>query len=546
MGTSGMLDASILRRTMHTYARALRTHRDELNSLNVYPVPDGDTGTNLLLTQEAVVAALEALSPHPGFAETRQAISEASLRGARGNSGVILSQVLRGICEQLPDDGEAGAGELARAVRHASDEAYRAVAKPAEGTVLTVLRRAAEAAEAAEAPLAPGAAEGCIAVAEAALQAARSSLAGTVDTLPELQRAGVVDAGGKGIVLLLDALWAAVAGETLSEPVGPLGPVGRPSAQTPAELAFAFEVQYLLELTPDEAEAALSTLRQQLGALGDSLVIVGGGGLYNVHVHTNEPGPAIEAGIGAGSARDLSVAYLPEQAEACTAGLARAVQVAEQVSALVAVVDGEGLARTFASLGAVVVRGGPGDNPSVGELLSAIAAAPADGVLVLPNHVNVVPAAELAAAGAAGTVRVVAATTIPSGLAAAAEFNPLVEMEENAKAMSVAAERCRSGEIAVAEREVTTPVGPVRSGQWVAMTDGTVVATGDSPAEVAWSLARILASGDAELATLIVGAQVEQDQVRPVDAAVQDALPGCRVDVVDGGGRRHPFLLGVE
>ena len=318
------LDAPTLRRAMSLFAESLRSHRDELNSLNVYPVPDADTGTNLVLTQEAVERALAAATDGNLLPELCEAIARSSLMGARGNSGVILSQILRGLCQALPADGSGGSRELAIALRHGSDEAYRAVARPVEGTVLTVLRDAAGAAN--DAATSGGSLE---AVAATALEAARDSLGRTREVLPALREAGVVDAGGKGVVLLLDALSAAVAGGAPSEPAGPPGPLGRTEEPALSSLEFAHEVQYLLE-APDEA---LPALRRELDRLGDSLVVVGGGGMFNVHVHTNHPESAVEAARAFGRPREVSITTLEGRMVGCLTSQARGVRIAEQTSA---------------------------------------------------------------------------------------------------------------------------------------------------------------------------------------------------------------------
>jgi DAK2 domain fusion protein YloV len=537
------LDAAAFCRAMEAFAQALRAHRDEINSLNVYPVPDGDTGTNLLLTQEAVVSALASAPGTKGLREVGKTVARASLMGARGNSGVILSQALRGFCQELPEEGSLGPAEMAAGLDRAAQEAHGAVARPMEGTVLSVLRDAAGAAG--------GTAESggdILAVVGAALQAARGSLAVTANVLPELRRAGVVDAGGKGAVLLFDALRAALAGDAMSEPFGAFGPVGRgaPSngrARSQAHgLEHPFEVQYLLEAE----EEVVAALRRHLDHLGSSLVVVGGGGLYNVHVHTAVPDEAVDAGRSAGRVRELSVASLQEQVDACLAGEARAVRVAERACALVAVAEGEGLVRTFASLGAVVVRGGPGNNPSVGDLLAVITAGEAEGVIVLPNYRNVIPAAEQAVAEAGPTARVVPAASIPAGIAAAAAFNPLAPVDLNEAAGREAAALCRSGELVRAGRDADTPVGPVRAGEWLAFAGGAVVHAGGDAAEGALEIVRRLSGEDAEIATLIVGEQASAADRTAVEAALRRTFPHVQVDVVDGGQPRHPFLIGVE
>jgi DAK2 domain fusion protein YloV len=523
---------------MLRFTDALREHRDELNSLNVYPVPDGDTGTNMLLTQEAVWKELENV-PDGDLAALGEAIAKASLMGARGNSGVILAQALRGFCDEVCRDSSADAAGVARGLKAASAEAHRAVARPAEGTVLTVLADAAEAAaEAAErsADLAV--------VADAALEAGRLSLERTRDTLPELRAADVVDAGAKGIVLLLDSLAATVSRGDPSIPVGPLGPAAHEEASGNGgvrELDFPFEVVYLLD-APDEA---ISSLRRDLSRLGDSVVVVGGEGMFKVHVHTTAPDQVVELGEEVGRPKQVEVVDLREQVAAyCLAGEARSVRVAEEHPlALVAVADGEGLAEIFRSLGARVVRGGPGNNPSVGELLDAIDVAPAAAVVVLPNHANVVPAAERAAAQSSKAVTVIPSQSLPQGVAAAAAFHPAEEMAKNADRMLEALQSSAAGEISVAARDADTPARP---GEYLATTAGAVVQTGADAALLSVDLVRRLKTPNHELVTVYVGSDASEDEAGAVERALKDAFPDLEVEIHRGGQPGSPYLIGVE
>jgi DAK2 domain fusion protein YloV len=522
---------------MALYAQALRRHRDEINSLNVFPVPDGDTGTNMLLTQEAVERELAALDGHAStLGSLGQAISRASLMGARGNSGVILSQVLRGVCERLPTDGVAGPNELAAALTHASSEADRAVAKPMDGTVLSVLRDAARAAEATAVETTD-----CADVADAALAEARRSLATTRSVLPELRAAGVVDAGAKGLVLLFDALHAALREEPLSEPAEPPGPVGRTAEHRvpQQDLRFPFEVQYLLEA----GEVAVGALRRRLEPLGDSLVIVGGGGLYHVHVHTDDPQAVVS--VGDQGARDVSVVDLRSQVTDCIAGQARAVRVAEQVTGLVVVAEGDGLADTLRSLGAMVVGRRSDGDPLASDLVAGVEAAPGDSVVVLAELDVDVAVAEQAGSTSPKDVRVLQTRSVTAGLAAAAAFNPLLSVQENLEAMAATAVGHRSGEVVRAEEDGQTPAGGVRRGAWIGRSDGVVV-RGDGPESVAAQLAALLADDGAEIITLVTGAEATEERAAAVARAVADAVPGLKVEVVDGGQSAPPYLIGAE
>jgi DAK2 domain fusion protein YloV len=533
------LDGRVLRDVMARFSHALGQHRDELNSLNVYPVPDGDTGTNMHLTQRSVVDAIGRVDPEAPVAELGRVVAEGALMGARGNSGVILAQVLRGLWERLGEGGGASPALLADALTRAAEEAYRAVARPMEGTVLTVLSDAAAAARDAARP---GADLG--AVAEAALAASEASLERTREVLPELRAAGVVDAGAKGIVLLFDAMAAVLGGHGMTVAVGPPGPIGHVEGGDRGQLSFRYEVMYLLEGGDDGVPA----LNERLGELGDSLVVVGGGGMFKVHVHTNEPDRAVEAGRDSGTVRDVQVVDLGEQvAEHCVAGQARAVRVAEhQATALVAVADGDGLARIFRSLGAVVVPGGPGRNPSVGDLVEAIRAAPASSVVVLPNHRNVVPAAEQAAGASAKDTRVVPTRSVPAGLASAAAFNPMATLEENEKDMGSAAGATTAIEITRAARDAQTLKGSVRAGQWIGLADGEVLAVGGEPAGLAARLVGELRSEDHEVLTLVVGADPSEEEAAAVEESVRRAAADLHVEVHRGGQPHYAYLVGLE
>ena len=535
------LDASTLRRTMSLYLEALEEHREEIDSLNVFPVPDGDTGTNLLLTQRAVAEALREVADG-SLAEVGETIARAALMGARGNSGVILSQILRGLCDRLCASDEPGGPDLAAALARADEEARSAVAEPVDGTILSVLHDAAGAAGEG------GPAE----VAEAAFRAAEVSLEQTTDQLADLRDAGVVDAGGKGLVLLLDALRAALTGGGLDTRAGPLGPVGH--RETPAAVAsdYGFEVMYLLDGEPGRIPA----LRARLGEIGDSVVVVGGGGLFNTHVHTDDPDAAVAAGREVGAPHDVRVTSLDEQvAEHCLANQARATpgggtRAGEDEGGrypLVAVVEGAGLEELFRSLGAVVVRGGPGNNPAVRDLVAAIGRAPGAGtVYVLPNHRNVWPAAEAAAREVGGRVEVVHTLSAPQGIAAALAYSP----ERGAgEPMRRSVEETASARLARAEKGAETRAGTVEPGDWVAIddADGEIWAAGDDPAKVAASLARErLLGGRHELATVYVGRGGAPDEAEAIAEALRDARPGLEVEIQRGDQPRYPYLIGIE
>jgi DAK2 domain fusion protein YloV len=524
------VDARVLRDAMSRFLEALRLHRQEIDSLNVFPVPDGDTGTNMVLTQEAVSEALAGVED-ADLGVLGEVISRAALMGARGNSGVILSQILRGLCGHLGRGSSAGAEEFAEALARASDEARRAVAHPVDGTMLSVLDDAAQGARRATANGA-GPAE----VADAALRAGRESLERTRALLPALAEAGVVDAGAKGVVLLLDAFRSALREVPLSVEVGPPGPVGEPvPGRESSTERYGYEVMYLLHCD----DSAVPSLRDRLVALGDSVVVVGGGGLYNIHVHTDRPGLAVEEGTGLGRPRDIRITSLDELvAGACVAGEARAVRVEEPVitaQSLVAVVEGDGLARLFESVGATTVRGGPDGNASVDSLAEAIDRVPGVTVHLLPNDDRWVPSSRAAAAEGAKRVEVVPAVTIPQGLAAALAFDPEVSPEDNLRSMRAAADRCAAGAVAAG------------SGDWLGLCGDEIKVTGPDAGSVAAELVtRHLGAEGRELVTLYLGAAVSDQDGRGVAEAVAAAASDLEIEVHRGDQLRYQLLIGVE
>ncbi|MDQ1466257.1 MAG: fatty acid kinase, partial [Actinomycetota bacterium] len=390
MPTLTSLEPADLRQALLRFRDALRAHQEELNRLNVYPVPDGDTGTNMALTLESVSAALK--DSH-SMEEVCQAISRGSLMGARGNSGVILSQILRGIADTCRPLASVPAGDLVRGFRQAADAAYEAVMRPVEGTILTVAREIAEAIETLDSP-------SLVQVLERGADAARDAVARTPDLLPVLRDAGVVDAGGKGLTLLIDALLEVVDGRPIPEPEL----VATPAAVA-AHLAgddvsgLRYEVMYLL----DAKDETMPAFRESWASIGDSIVVVGGDGIWNCHVHTNDVGAAVEAGIDAGRPHQIRITDLMEQVEE-----ERWVREAEVVAdlneaaanwspvttAVVAVGVGDGVRRLLTSLGVQrVVAGGQSMNPSTAQILEAVEACSAASVVVLPNNKNIIAVA---------------------------------------------------------------------------------------------------------------------------------------------------------
>jgi DAK2 domain fusion protein YloV len=569
------LGATHLAATMATYGHVLRLHQEALNALNVYPVPDGDTGTNMALTLESVVAALAALegfegldtsdpSPSiagdPGSAEKRVAVCKAvahgSLMGARGNSGVILCQLLRGLTGVLAEgDEDADGPTLARGLAAASDAARQAVLRPVEGTILTVARAAAEGAE----QCALGGAS-LVEVLDASQRAAAEALARTPEQLPVLAQAGVVDAGGAGYLLLLDSFLSVVDGRALPPVPAVTAPAWAGVADALPEAGFEteepgagndlrYEVMYFLE-APDHTMRAF---KEVWAGIGDSIVVVGGEGLWNCHIHTNDVGASIEAALDAGRPRDIRVTDLADQVEEERwvregAGIpAGADAEPPPRTAVVAVANGEGIGRIFRSLGVhYFVAGGQSMNPSTAQILEVVESVPSAEVVLLPNNDNIRPVAMQVCELSSKTVRVVPTSGIVEGFAALLEYDPEAGAPDNAASMAESARRVVAGEVTRAVRDATGPAGPIHTGDWMGLSRDGVEVVGDSVAEATCGLLGKLLHDDHELVTLIEGEGSGAGETRRVTEWLAEHRPDVAVEVHHGGQPLYPFLISIE
>jgi len=528
------LGAPELRRVILSALEALRSRQDEIDAANVYPVPDGDTGTNLVLTMSAVAEALAPVGadPAPAAQEVAQAIARGALMGARGNSGVILAQILRGLTELVDADGLDARG-IAKGLARGTELAYEAMLNPVEGTMLTVAKSAAAAVAGEDGG-------DCVAVLDQAARAAHEALERTPELLPVLKHSGVVDAGGMGLCVVLDAAAAAIAGRPLPVVVASLRPIVR--NREAGSSAFAYEVQYLLEEAEDDQ---VGMLRQRLGGIGDSVAVIGGAGLWNVHVHTNEVGRAIEIGMALGRPRDISVVAFADQI--ARAPGARTIQVAhasEGVS-LVAVVSGDGLADLFASLGAgVLVDGGRTMNPSVGELVDAIDRAPAKDVILLVNNDDAFTAARAAIAEIEDKrVELIETADLAQGFAAMVAFSDGRTLIDNVADIREALARTRTGRVTIAVRDGSSVRGAIRAGDAIGFAANEIVALGADPAAV--SKAVIAALGDGEALTILTGTDAPPDEAETIAHAAR-ATTGAEVEVRHGGQPVHRYLFALE
>ena len=545
------LGAPELRSVVKGYRDALRAHQAAINRLNVYPVPDGDTGTNMALTLESVCEELEGADA--GMAGTCKAISHGSLMGARGNSGVILSQVLRGMVEVLRDGDGADGPAFAAALTAASEAAYGAVMRPVEGTILTVVREAAEGATTA----AKNDGGDLCAVVEAARLQGADALARTPDLLPVLKDAGVVDAGGAGFVLLLDVVLHELDGRAVPEPeITEPAMVGVTAAAAHGEGDVGdlrYEVMYFLE-APD---ATIPAFKDVWAGIGDSIVVVGGDGIWNCHIHTDDIGAAIEAALDCGRPRQIRVTDLIEQVEeerwvrdGVAAGSAAEEPLHVNVpvtTAVVAVATGEGIRRIFYSLGVQrIVTGGQSMNPSTGQLLEAVESAPADEVVILPNNKNIIAVAEQVASQTDKVVRVVPTRGITEGFAALVSYDPEATGDDNAEEMTEAAANVVAGEVTRAVRDSSSDAGPISEGDYLGISREGILAVDAALDGAAISLLAQLVNDDHEILTIIEGDGASNASTRAVTEWLSEHHPDVTAEVHHGGQPLYPYLFGVE
>ncbi|MEA3077333.1 MAG: fatty acid kinase [Actinomycetota bacterium] len=550
METLERLDARHLKAVVTGYRDALRQHQEALNRLNVYPVPDGDTGTNMALTLESVVAELDGKDD---MASVCKAISHGSLMGARGNSGVILSQILRGLASAFEREAAADGAAVADGLASAADAAYGAVMRPVEGTILTVARAAGDGASSCSGSLLAD-------VLQAAKDAAAEALALTPSLLPVLAQAGVVDAGGAGFVLLLDVFLSVATGRPVPAPPVPTGVGAAPEMS--AEVAAAhgdvgdlrYEVMYFLEA----ADETIPSFKDVWASIGDSIVVVGGDGIWNCHIHTDDIGAAIEAALDCGRPKRIRVTDLMEQVEEerWVRDAASSSSVDDGLGdehravvpcAVVAIATGDGIRRIFRSLGVQqIVAGGQSMNPSTAQILEAVEAAPASSVVVLPNNKNIIAVAEQVAALTAKTVEVVRTTGIAEGFAALLEYDPHASASDNLSSMSAAAARVLSGEVTRAVRASTTDAGPVAEGDFLGLAGSKIVVVEPGLADVAMALLAKLVTEDHEIVTIIEGDGASAAATRRITEWLAEHRPSASAEVHHGGQPLYPYLFSVE
>lgn len=554
------IDGQGLKRLVDAGLVWLRHHQAAINALNVFPVPDGDTGTNMLLTMQSAWAEIVD-SPEQNAGHVAQAIAHGALMGARGNSGVILSQLWRGIARSLDNKQTFTATDLAEALQEAAGTAYKGVIKPVEGTILTVAREAADAASQVTREYGD-----LLIVLDYVVGQTKQAVARTPSQLAVLAEAGVVDAGGQGFYVLLEGMLRYLRGETISVDqaldsavdlgVGAVaeaphvGALGRDVAELVvlgAEAGYGYDVQFIIVGQNLDVEC----IRAEIDAMGDSTLVVGDTNKIKVHVHVPDPGVPISYGVQWGSLRDVVVEDMQAQYQEFILGRSAPPvtrpSIPQSDVSTVAVVPGEGLARVFESLGVgKVISGGQTMNPSTQQILDAVEELPVSKVIILPNNSNIVMAARQAAELSDKEVIVVPTRTIPQGIAALLALNFQADLQTNARFMHTAADDVESGEITTATRSVELDGVKVEAGEVIGIVNERLVAAGPTVEQVLWTMLEQMALEEREILTLYYGDGVKAEQAAHLVAQIGERYPDQEIELVDGGQPYYHYILSVE
>jgi len=531
-------DGQLLKRMFEASTTWLEQNSQAINALNVFPVPDGDTGTNMLLTMRSAIK--EAMtSPEHSVARIAQAVAHGALMGARGNSGVILSQILRGFAHGLDGAESMRASDFALAMRQAADTAYQAVIKPVEGTILTVIEDMAQAAH----QLAHDN-EDLYNVWEGAVEAARRSVAHTPTLLPILRDAGVVDAGGQGLFVVFDGALRFLRGESVDSATQESVPENE--AHFLSSESYGYDIQFLLRGKNLDVES----VQEQIASMGESTLVVGDSSLIKVHVHAPNPGPVLQYAADLGPLSKVTIENMDEQYQDFMLGTATLSQsTAPDLTqvATIAVVPGEGLRQVFESLGVTtVIPGGQSMNPSIEELLHAIDEAASDQVILLPNNRNVLLTVKQAQSLSQKEVAIVPTETIPQGICALVSFKYQADLETNVQTMKRAMNEIQTGEITRAVRSTRIEGMQIEKGEVIGLLNGKLVAAGPNIEGVVIELLRRMDVEECELLTVYYGDEVTPDEAETLAETIHSQFPDQEVELVDGGQPFYPYIISAE
>ncbi len=545
-----------LKKALLASSHWLEKHTEAINALNVFPVPDGDTGTNMSRTMEAAVKELEAIEG--GTAEhVSKRLSFGALMGARGNSGVILSQIIRGLADGLNSKDQFSARDLAFALTKARDMAYKAVMKPVEGTILTVVREAAEAAEAAAKNH-----DNFIYVLTKTVDAARESVARTPTLLAKLREAGVVDAGGQGFYVMLEGALKHIRGESLdeidlSDPLYKKATISDEGEEHKMD-EYGYCTNFMLYA---EAELNFEEVRDRIASMGNSAVIVGDSTMVKVHVHTEDPGAIIGYATSLGALGQIKLdnmqlqheeAFAPRSSKAGAAALAEEAEHTNEAAlpgeiSIVSVAAGKGLAQVFKDLGtSAIIHGGQTMNPSTQEMLKAIEKLPNDKIIILPNNKNIILVAQQVQALTSKRVEVVPTATVPQGITALLNFNFESDMDENLERMKAAMHEVATGEVTRAVRDATVNGVTVSGGQWIGLLNDELSLAAESKEETVWQLLTKMEAANRELLTFYYGEDVSDPEAETFQAQVEARYPDQEVTFVRGDQPHYHYIISAE
>lgn len=562
---SAGLDGAAYRELLNAGLNWLDAHHDIVNALNVFPVPDGDTGTNMLLTMKSALQEITTAHAET-VGQIAKAAAHGALMGARGNSGVILSQILRGIARSLDDLPTLTGPRFAAALAEGSRIAYKGVNRPVEGTILTVAREAAAAAERAAQDN-----PDLVFVMAQAVRAADEAVINTPRLLPVLAQAGKVDSGGKGLFFILEGIYRALRGEmaepALAQPVPAAAGPARPAKgrRVLPALVYGFDVQFLLEGSNLDVEA----IRTQIAAMGDCPLVEGDSSLVKVHVHVPNPGVPLSYAVGLGFVTDVVVENMddmhipdlpagydpmPPRFKTPSAEPVAREADGEQPPAeiegpgIVVVAPGKGLAEVFRSLGAhIVISGGQTMNPSTQDLYTAIQKLPCDNVIVLPNNSNIIMAAQQAQGLVEGkTVAVIPSKSVPQGISALLAVNPHADLARNAQAMTAALSHVQTGEVTVAVQDAHFDGIEVHVGDVIGLLNDRLTARGADSGAVVEELLRQMHASELEIITLYYGQPVTEHEAQTLQARLRQQFPEQEFEIVNGGQPFYHYIISAE
>ena len=539
-------------------AHHLSQNANVVDALNVFPVPDGDTGTNMNLSMTSGAKEVEQIDT-ANIGKVAQSLSRGLLMGARGNSGVILSQLFRGFGKSIEQKSEINAKEFAAAFQAGVDTAYKAVMKPVEGTILTVAKDAAK-----KAVLTAQTETDIIKVMEAVVNEAEASLERTPELLPVLKEVGVVDSGGKGLLYVYEGFLASLKGEKLSEKAAALPSLNdlvsaehHKNAQrhmNTEDIEFGYCTEFMVKLDSGKRNFNEDTFRQDLSGFGDSLLVVSDENIAKVHIHAEYPGEVMTYAQKYGSLINMKIENMREQHTAIlsqnkqeTAAPAEKAPAEKQPYGIVTVAMGEGIAELFESIGATkVIEGGQTMNPSTEDIVQAIKDANADTVVILPNNSNIVMAANQAADVAGQHVIVIPTKTVPQGMAALLAFNPALGADENEAAMLDAIGEVKSGQITYAVRDTNIDGIDIKKGDFMGILNGKIVETASDQLTAAKKLIAGMIDEDSEIVTVIKGEDAPEEEAEELAAFISETYEDVEVEVHDGKQPLYSYILAVE